>query len=79
MRFTVITTVPSAVWHSPTTATAPVRGIPTTAPPGPRPEGPRPEGPRPEGPRPGPQIQDPEQYQFESRRAMLRCIARLLT
>ena len=73
MRITVITTVPSAVWDRPTAATAPVRGILTTAPP--RPAPPRPAPPRPTGPR----IKDTEHYQLESRRAMLRCIARLLT
>jgi hypothetical protein len=83
MRITVITTVPSAVWDRPTAATAPVRGILTTAPQ--RPAPPRPAPPRPAPPRPaplrqtGPRIKDTEHYQLESRRAMLQCIARLLT
>ena len=71
-----ITAVPSAVWLGPTAATAPVRGILTTAPP-------RPPGPPPATLRPGPhrfktQVHDAEHHQLESRRAMLRCIARLL-
>jgi hypothetical protein len=68
MRTTVIATVPSAVGLRPAAETAPVRDILTTAPP-------RPTGPRP-ATRP-PQIQDAEHHQLESRRVMLRYIARL--